>query len=119
MPDLDSVFSRLRELMAAHASGMEVVTDKPGNYYLNTGKPDAKGKAVFFGMVKTGKGKVAYHLMPAYEFPELLDGMSEDLRRRMQGKSCFNFTKPDEALFAELEELTASGLRAFAEAGKA
>jgi hypothetical protein len=29
------------------------------------------------------------------------------LRRRMQGKSCFNFTAVDETLLAELAELTA------------
>jgi hypothetical protein len=30
----------------------------------------------------------------------------------MQGKSCFNFTKVDEALFAELGELTRTGFDA-------
>ena len=30
-----------------------------------------------------------------------------ELRRRMQGKACFNFTRVDEALFAELATLTA------------
>jgi hypothetical protein len=32
--------------------------------------------------------------------------MSPGLRKRMQGKSCFNFTKLDEELFAELAVLT-------------
>ena len=36
--------------------------------------------------------------MPVYMFPDLLDGISPELRRRMQGKSCFNFKKAESAL---------------------
>ncbi|MFL5778422.1 MAG: hypothetical protein ACJ761_05725 [Chloroflexota bacterium] len=44
--------------------------------------------------------------MPVYAFPELLVDVSPELRRRMQGKSCFNFSRIDEPLIGELEELT-------------
>ena len=40
--------------------------------------------------------------------------MSPDLRRRMHGKGCFNFTRVDEPLFAELADLTATGIAATA-----
>ncbi len=36
--------------------------------------------------------------------------MSPELRRRMQGKSCFNFTTVDEPLFAELACVVEAGL---------
>jgi hypothetical protein len=39
-----------------------------------------------------------------------LEGISEELRRRMQGKSCFNFTAVDETLFEELADLTRAAL---------
>jgi hypothetical protein len=68
---------------------------------------------VFFGAVKIGKRYVGFHLMPVYAYPDLLDGISPELRQRMQDKSCFNFTKPDDTLFAELERLTAPGFRRF------
>jgi hypothetical protein len=55
--------------------------------------------------------------MPVYAFPELLDGMSPDLRRRMQGKSCFNFKAVDKTLFRELEALTKAGFARFKAAG--
>ena len=35
----------------------------------------------------------------------------------MQGKSCFNFTRVDEALFEELDGLTARGIAGFRERG--
>jgi hypothetical protein len=51
-------------------------------------------------------GKVAFHLMPVYAKPELLHGISPELKKRMQGKSCFNFSSADETLLRELEALT-------------
>jgi hypothetical protein len=40
--------------------------------------------------VQIKKNYVIYHLMPVYLNPGLLEGMSPGLRKRMQGKSCFN-----------------------------
>jgi hypothetical protein len=57
---------------------------------------------------ETGR-RAAFHLFPVYVFPDLLTGISPELKKRMHGKSCFNFTKVDEALFAELARLTAAG----------
>jgi len=48
--------------------------------------------------------------MPVYIFPDLLKNISPALKKRMQGKSCFNFTKIDEALIAELDDLTKRGI---------
>ena len=39
--------------------------------------------------------------------PALQNAISPMLRKRMQGKSCFNFVAVDEPLFAELAGLTA------------
>ncbi len=47
--------------------------------------------------------------MPIYAFRDLDDALSPELRRRKQGKSCFNFTTVDELLFAELATLIAAG----------
>jgi hypothetical protein len=103
--DLNAVFSELKTIMSAHAKSRQVVHDTPEHYYLNEGALDAKGKPVFFGAVKIGSGKVAFHLMPVYCKPELLDGISPQLKARMQGKSCFNFSQSDLALLKELEAL--------------
>ena len=51
--------------------------------------------------------------MPVYGRPELLDAVSPQLRRRMQGKSCFNFSAIDESLMSELEALTQRSFEAF------
>ena len=118
MNDLDKIFTELKGILASHAPKLNIATDKPGNFYANTNKTDAKNKPIFFGMVKSGKDKVAFHLMPLYEHPELIDGISDELRKRMQGKSCFNFSSLNKELFSELARLTEAGAVAYESTGK-
>lgn len=67
--------------------------------------------------IQVGKAYVSFHHMGVYARPELLKGVSKELRARMQGKSCFNFTSVDKTLFAELEGLTVRGFDAMRKAG--
>ena len=100
-------------------------TDRPslprptslGNLFLETPPSTAYPSGLFFGAVKIGKRYVSFHLMPVYVHSDLLQGISPELRKRMQGKSCFNFTRQDDALFAELETLTAAGFARFQDDG--
>jgi hypothetical protein len=73
-------------------------------------------KEMFFGAVQIKKNYVSYHLMPVYVFPELLKDLSPSLKKRMQGKSCFNFKKVDQETLAELGQLTARGFEQFKQA---
>jgi hypothetical protein len=75
------------------------------------------GKPLFFASVKQAKSYVGFHLMPVYVQPALLSGLSLELRRRMQGKSCFNFTRIDERLFAELDALTRAAFDSYRQQG--
>jgi hypothetical protein len=103
---LQSVFASLKAMLAKHATptqGFVVVHDTANQYSINEAAFDAKGKPIFFGMVKIGAGKVAFHLMPVYEHPSLLANISPELKKRMQGKSCFNFNRIEPTLLKELE----------------
>lgn len=110
---LDEVYAALLDIMATHATGLTLTTDKPGNTTVESPDVDAKGKHRWFGAVQTKKNYVSYHLMPVYEAPSLLTDISPELKARMHGKSCFNFKKVDVDLFAELGALTAIGAAAF------
>jgi hypothetical protein len=90
----------------------------PGSVYgLSTlTRPGAKAHGFFAG-VRVAEGHVAFHLMPIYQDPSLLDGISPALRKRLKGKSTFNFTAVDEALFAELVTLVARSYEAYIAAG--
>ena len=104
MSDYDQLFAALSAILRRHAQGMSIRTDDPGHLYVELAPAEPKPR--FFGAVQTKKSYVSYHLMPVYEDPGLLDGISPGLRKRMQGKSCFNFTTMDAALLDELDGLT-------------
>lgn len=77
--------------------------------YLDTAHVMKNKKPLYFGSVQIRKRYVSFHLMPVYVFPDLLEPVSPDLMKRMQGKSCFNFTAISDSHLAELERLTAAG----------
>ena len=68
---------------------------------------------MYFGGIKIAKNYVSYHLMPVYACEEVRDAISPELKKRMQGKSCFNFSVPDEKLFKQLAKLTKIGFQRF------
>jgi hypothetical protein len=72
-----------------------------------------KKQRLFFGAVRTGKAYVSFHLMPVYASSDLSKSISPELKKRMQGKSCFNFKTVDEKLFKELAKLTKAGFKNF------
>ncbi len=101
----NTVFQHLRDQLTAYVPPLLVKTDGPGLYQLNA--PQASpGREVAFVYLKIGKAYVSYHLMALYDKPDLLDRASPALRKRMQGKTCFNFITVDENLFSELKDLT-------------
>lgn len=115
----ETLFSRIRGMFAAHADAAVPKCDKPGAYYLDTHEVRAKdGYRTAFGGVEIKKNYVSAHLIPVYADPKLLDGISPELKKRMQGKSCFNFKKVDEPLLAELERLVDLGAQRFRSEGR-
>ena len=91
--------------------------DAPGIYYLESTAANRYGEEVFFGAVRTGKRSVAYHLMPIYVFPALTRTLSPELKKRLRGKACFQFTKVERPLIAELGALTKRGFEEFKRGG--
>ena len=68
-----------------------------------------------FGSILVGKAYVSLHLMPIYMNRVLSDTISPALRKRMQGKSCFNFkSEPELELVEELKRLADAGLKQWA-----
>jgi len=107
--DFGPVFDRLKAVLAPYAPGMHVTDDNDTWYGLDLAPPAERNPSTWFGSVRRGKRYVSIYLMPVYADPSLMDGASAGLRKRMQGKSCFNFTKVDEPLIGELEGLVQAG----------
>lgn len=134
MPDLQPVYDELVRRMAtvepdfrvtdnttdANRAGGRKEPRRPEDpeSYLLLGAPTEKyPDGLAFGGVRLGKRYVSYHLMCTYFDPDMVGELSEKLRKRMQGKSCFNFTRVDDELFDELEALTRRGRDQYAAQG--
>ncbi len=102
----NETFDKLKALLKRYEENLTLLHDNADNYYLNTPISDTNKKSEFFGAVQIKKSYVAFHLMPVYYYPNLLDNISQDLKDRMQGKSCFNFKEIDDKLYKELSTLT-------------
>jgi hypothetical protein len=117
-PDFQPVFEELKKLVEPYAGRVLKPRAKPGDYILiGPPSPRWQGREVWFGGVQIKKNYVSYHLMAVYAFPDLLDGLSPELKKRMQGKSCFNFKTVDRSLFKELGALTKRGYQRFKKEG--
>ncbi len=108
--DFPRVFDRLKAILSGYQDQAVLTANDAENYLLNAGYSAQYKKELFLGGVQIKKNYVSYHLMPVYMYPDLLEGVSPQLKKRMQGKSCFNFKQVDEPLFEELEQLTRRGV---------
>jgi hypothetical protein len=101
----------LRKLVEPYTKkkGLRVAQDGPEGC-LVLAPPSPKHRqypdGLWFICTRVGKRYVSFHLMPIYMCPELQGQVSPALKKRMQGKACFNFRAPDPTLFAELSALT-------------
>ena len=109
------VFAALKSALTGSAKDLEVKSDSPNEYALVSRTPSPfpqhKGQPLDFASVRIGKAHVSFHLMPLYMSPKLKGLISPELKKRMQGKSCFNFkTVPPPETVAELRRLTEAAL---------
>jgi len=111
--DFKPVFEKLRALLKPYEGKMVIVHDSASHYYLDTPYVMKNKQRLCFAAVRTGKAYVSFYLMPVYTSPDLLRNISPELKKRMQGKSCFNFKTLDERLFKELGKLTKAGFQEF------
>jgi hypothetical protein len=116
----EAVFAALKPVLGKYAKRLAVKTDTPVEYTLVTQCaspfPQHKGHPMEFGSVRVGKAYVSFHLMPLYMNDALAKTISPALKKRMQGKTCFNFkVDPEPEALSELSRLTEAGLKQWGE----
>ncbi len=115
-----AVFAVLKPVLAKYANRLAVKADTPMECTLVTkcASPfrQHKGQPLYFGSVRLGKAYVSFHLMPIYMSPVLMKSISPALKKRMQGKTCFNFkAKPEPEVITDLTRLTEAGFKEWSE----
>lgn len=94
----------MKSLLLPYEARTDVVTDNDTTYYLNYKAKDT-AKTEMFASIMVKKNYVSLYYMPVYYSPELLKGISPVLKKRMQGKSCFNMTDENDPSIDELRQL--------------
>ena len=117
MQDFAAVYAALHKILVPHTTKLDVKKDDEFELYVNTKHIQKNKQPLFFGAVQVKKSYVSFHLMPVYLKPELLASASPELKSRMQGKSCFNFSAVEPKLFKELTALTKAGYGSYKEQG--
>ena len=115
--NLKPVYDKLVKIMKKHEKNLKVSTDNKRNYSLTGPMSEKFKKELWFGAVQIKKNYVSYHLMPVYMYSDINKEISNELRKRMQGKSCFNFKEIDKDLFKQLAELTVKSYKTFKQRG--
>lgn len=113
--DLSIVFEELKKILKPYAETLTLAADTPDTYYIDGPYSEKWKKQLFFGSTQIKKNYVSFYLMPVYMYPDLLTEVSPELKKHMQGKSCFNFKKVEPELFNELATLTRKGAQKFRE----
>jgi hypothetical protein len=114
--EFHAVFAELKSILAKHEKRLAIKADTPIEYTVVTQSPSPfpqhKGQPMWFGSVRLGKAYISYHLMPLYMCEELTRQVTPALKKRMQGKTCFNFKAlPDTDLTKDLKDLTAASVK--------
>jgi hypothetical protein len=114
--DFAAVFAALKPVLAKYENRLSLKADTPFEYTVLTKSASPfhqhKGEPLYFGSVRLGKAYVSFHLVPLYMCPELTKNVTPALKKRMQGKACFNFKAvPEPDLIADLKRLTAAGFK--------
>ena len=124
--DFDATFLTLRGILRAHAAGLTVAEDSaerfcleatPGPATLASWGGRARRPTLPVAWVARGRSYVGFHLMGLNGNSALTARPSTDLLARKQGKTCFNFRRPEEVPLAELTEVTAASIAGLRRAG--
>ena len=111
--EFPTIFEKLKAILKPHAKKLIVKVDSPAAYSLEGPYSEKWKKELFFGSVQVKKNYVSFYLMPVYMYPDLFKEISPELKKHMQGKSCFNFKTVEKSLFEELSQLTKQGFERF------
>lgn len=120
--DFAPILPALKAVLAKYEKQLTVKDDSAAGYSLDSTVPSPfpqhKGQPLAFAAIRLGKGYVSFHLLPVYMCPELNAHITPALKKRMQGKACFNFKiLPEPDLLSDLKLLIKASFEAWQKKG--
>ena len=111
--EFPQVFQQLKTILKPYSPKLKVKANTRVAFSLDGAHSEKWKKELFFGAAQIKKNYVSFYLMPVYMYPDLLKSISPELKKHMQGKSCFNFKKVESDLLKELARLSKKAFERF------
>lgn len=109
--DFAKTFALVKRVFQSAARRAVVTADTASLYrFASPTVKDRVGRPLMVGSVEIKKTYVSVHLIPVYASPTLAATVSPALKKRMQGKACFNFTVIEPGHLVELGALVRKGM---------
>ena len=109
----NAIFAELKSILVKQAGSLEVRKDTTDMYELYGKKSvETNGKTVdgmFFAAAAMRKGGVSLYFFPIYTHPKELGALPVELKKCMNGKSCFKIKKHDKKLYTQVRALVKKG----------
>ena len=123
-PDIrKEIFNRLKTALEKHAPPMTVSKNNKTVFELIGNKPVPYGSrqiivpGMYFCSAVARKDKISFYFFPMYFHEKEFSKTIPNMIRYLKGKTCFNFTKPDQIVGKELDAMIKKGVRAWHKSG--
>lgn len=115
------ILKELKAILKSFSRGMDVRKDDAKSYELYGKKKvtvsNREVDGMYFATTMLRTSSVALYFFPIYTHPREFKGIAPELRKRMSGKSCFQITKADKALFGHIARMVKKGAGIYRKAG--
>lgn len=118
-----TIFESLKSSLEKCSPPMVISKDKPGVFELMGNKPVPYGYAkkivpgMYFSSVVIRPKMVSFYFFPMYGLEKDFKTMIPTLAKCLKGKTCFNFTKPEQVHVKELDAMLKKGVAAWKKSG--
>jgi hypothetical protein len=121
-PDLEPIFARIKQLLAAFEKGALRLRGGEGGQVLLISEKAVviegrKREELWFASALVQKGYVGFYYMPVYMNEAVRSQLKPELLKCLKGKACFHIKKNDPLLFDQIGEALEIGYECYKKKG--
>ncbi|MFW9950053.1 MAG: hypothetical protein ACFFKA_08005 [Candidatus Thorarchaeota archaeon] len=126
MENLDEIFIEIKKILEKNSANLFKTTEyigsqakqKPGFHLYGNKEVSLFGKRsqkTYIAGVIQQKNYVSIYFSPIYSHPDEFEDISQNLKKKLKGKSCFNISKLNPQLLDEIETVLKKGFDKYKE----
>ena len=114
--DLNEIRSFLQTILKKHKSVLKATTDTDEKYEVSGTIEAMQGKkkvdGIYFATVNPKPKDVRFYFFPLYTHREqIVDSLSEELKKALKGKTCFHIKSISDDMKKEVDDLVSTGIK--------